>query len=152
MNSVGADNKKVENNKNKDLTFVDLEYENNDENTIVEIDSETNDKSIEEQICLFGYLIIRSNEHRGRVFQVKNGTTIGRNEGDIIIRDPQMSREHVRIFVKKGGFYFEDLKTVNKTYVNGKEITKPTQVKQDDVVLIGETEFEFKILHYLKNE
>jgi pSer/pThr/pTyr-binding forkhead associated (FHA) protein len=58
-----------------------------------------------------------------------------------------MSRKHVRIFVRKGEFYIEDLKTINKTYINGKVITKPTKVKQDDLILIGETELEFKILH-----
>ena len=148
MDSDSGVNKPVDNNENEDVTFVDMEGLDDDEKTIVDIECETEEKPVEDgQTDIFGFLIIRNGEHRGRVYQVKSGTTVGRNEGDIIIRDPQMSRKHVKIFVKKGEFYIEDLKTINKTSINGKVITKSTKVKQDDLILIGETEFEFKVLH-----
>ena len=148
MHSDDGNNKSIDSDENEDLTFVDMERVDNDEQTIVDIAFGAEQKQLEqEQVDYFGYLIIRDGEQRGRVFQVKNGTIIGRNEGDIIIRDPQMSRKHARIFIKKGEFYIEDLVTINKISINGKAITQPTKVKQDDLVLIGETEFEFKVLH-----
>lgn len=144
----GGINKSIDSDENEDLTFVDMEGVDDDEQTIVDIEFGAEQEQLEqEQANCFGYLIIRNGEHRGRVFQVKNGTIIGRNEGEIIIRDPQMSRKHARIFVKKGEFYIEDLKTINKISINGKVITQQTKVKQDDLILIGETELEFKILH-----
>jgi hypothetical protein len=119
MHSDGGVNKPVDSNENEDITIVDMGGVDDDEQTIVDITFEAENGPVEkEQTNIFGFLIIRSGEHRGRVFQVKSGTT-----------------------------YIEDLKTINKTYINGKVITKPTKVKQDDLVLIGETEFEFKVLH-----
>jgi len=148
MHCDGEINKSIDSDENEDLTFVDMEGVDDDEQTIVDITFGAEQEQLEqEQSNSFGYLIIRNGEHRGRVFQVKSGTIIGRNEGDIIIRDPQMSRKHARIFVKKGEFYIEDLKTINKILINGKVMTQQTKVKQDDLILIGETELEFKILH-----
>ena len=87
MHSDGGINKSIDSDENKDLTFVDIEGVDDDEQTIVDIVFGAEQEQLEqeqleqEQANYFGYLIIRDGEHRGRVFQVKNGTIIGRNEG-----------------------------------------------------------------------
>ena len=45
-----------------------------------------------------------------------------RDDNDLIINDPLISRIHCTIFNDSGGFYIADLKSTNGTKVNGKEI------------------------------
>ena len=57
-----------------------------------------------------------------------------------------MSRRHACITRDQDRFYIEDLNTINGTFLNGAAVSEKKYLEQDDVLLIGETAFEFKYL------
>ena len=136
-----------QNYKKIDKTIVDAEISEKQDHTIVDfIDEDQTPADGLQAFSPIGFLIIKNGTYRGRVFQLVMKTTIGRKEGNIIVRDPQMSRRHARVSREKDQFFVEDLNTINGTFINGTAITEKTMIRQDDVILIGETKFEFKYL------
>ena len=68
----------------------------------------------------------------------KKVLTIGRsNSSDLVIDDPTVSRQHARISFENGDFWIEDLKSKNRTYLNGREVRNKTQLKDTAVVTIS---------------
>lgn len=69
---------------------------------------------------------------------------IGREIGEIIMKDDaSVSKQHARIF-KEGNFFFiEDLGSTNGTWVNQFRISKKVNLNRGDVVSIGKTRFRF---------
>jgi hypothetical protein len=64
---------------------------------------------------------------------------LGRDpKNSVVIKDALASRKHARIFVQNGVYWIEDLKSLNHTYVNGKEVTQPLKLDSDDQIRIGE--------------
>jgi uncharacterized protein YbaR (Trm112 family) len=56
-------------------------------------------------------------------------TLIGREEGDVITNDPEVSRRHARIEIHSDGTaWLSDLGSTNGTAVNGQLIDRPTQL------------------------
>jgi hypothetical protein len=100
----------------------------------------------EPQTGLLGWLIVTNGSRRGQVHQIKNGTTLGRENADLIFRDPQMSRPHAKITVQDEQFVLWDFGSVNGTYVNDQRITQATPLSENDVIKIGDTVFVLKTL------
>lgn len=70
-----------------------------------------------------------------------------RNIVDLYVNNPAISRSHADIIMKNNKFYIVDLKSKNKTYVNG-EVLIPNQEKEifnDDLLTLANEEFVFKI-------
>lgn len=62
---------------------------------------------------------------------------IGRDpECDIVIDSGQVSRRHARIVREEGGFFVEDLSSLNGTYVNGELIRQRTRLRPNDTIAI----------------
>jgi sigma-B regulation protein RsbU (phosphoserine phosphatase) len=62
---------------------------------------------------------------------------IGRNaECQVVLNEPAVSREHAVIRRIQGKFYIEDLKSRNHTFVNNKEVTTRTLLKDSDRIRI----------------
>lgn len=71
-------------------------------------------------------------------------TTIGRDESNTItIKDRYMSKHHAQILKEDGLFFLEDLGSANGTFLNGKEITDAIELKDKDIIDIGQLEFLF---------
>ncbi|MFH1811760.1 MAG: ATPase, T2SS/T4P/T4SS family [Pseudomonadota bacterium] len=69
----------------------------------------------------------------------KPEVTIGRVQGnDIILPKGNISKRHSRIVLKDAKFIIVDLKSTNGTYVNGRKITSPHILKDNDKVYIGD--------------
>ena len=61
-----------------------------------------------------------SGQYFGKVIGLKMRTTIGRgSECDLVLDEPEMSRQHACIESTSSGIYLRDLGSVNGTYVNG---------------------------------
>lgn len=61
-----------------------------------------------------------SGQYFGKVIGLKVRTTIGRgSECDLVLDEPEMSRQHACIESTGSGIYLRDLGSVNGTYVNG---------------------------------
>lgn len=77
----------------------------------------------------------------------KNVFVLGRNndEVDFTIEDPTVGRKHAKIVTENGVCKICDLGSVNKTFVNGFEVTEgmPVQLKSGDLVMLSSFTFEF---------
>lgn len=68
-----------------------------------------------------------------------NLITIGRDPAvDFVLDDSEVSRSHAKIYYEDGSYFIEDLDSTNGTFVNGKCIKKPLQLKDKDLITIGE--------------
>src|SRR3954454_10332566 len=85
-------------------------------------------------------LIIEDDEGRTTVVPlVRDELTIGRKEGNTIrLTERNVSRTHARLARKNGAFLVEDLGSYTGVRVNGLRIEAPTQVRDGDLVTIGD--------------
>lgn len=71
--------------------------------------------------------------------------SIGRSKSsDVVVDDPAVSRNHCVLLRRKDGWFVTDTGSKSGTFVNGKRIHGRTQVLIDDVITVGNSEFEFK--------
>ena len=69
---------------------------------------------------------------------------IGRqDDSNFIINDSLVSKRHCAICYENNKFYIEDLGSRNKTFVNGKELKKKTEMFYGDKVSVGSTIMRF---------
>jgi len=140
---------KVENEK----TAVELGDLNN---TVVEIyssnkvDEEEKTHIIKKKTQTYAWLVGMSGKNKGKQFDLKDDiNSIGRgSKNDIIIDDDSVSREHAKIkyFEDEDKYKIYDLVSTNGTYVNGKKIEIPTEIKDGDKIEFGEAIFIFKTI------
>lgn len=81
----------------------------------------------------------------GTELYVGDGATLGRADGsDIRIDDPFASSAHARIFTRGHFMYIEDMGSTNGTYLNGRRVRQPEQLKVADTVRIGDSEYRYE--------
>ena len=81
----------------------------------------------------------------GERMEVDDGVTIGRSPtADIQIDDPFASSAHARIFSRGQFMYIEDMGSTNGTFLNGRQLRKPEQLKVADSIRIGDTEYRYQ--------
>src|SRR5438552_6262510 len=81
----------------------------------------------------------------GRTYPLRGpALTVGRYaECDIQIKDRQVSGRHATILRAGDAYYLSDLGSSNGTFVNGKQITESTQLRDGDVIDLCGPTFEF---------
>ena len=81
----------------------------------------------------------------GELLDLNGGATLGRSPGsDIRIDDPFASSAHARIFPRGQFMYIEDMGSTNGTYLNGRKLQSPQQLKVADRIRIGDTEYQYQ--------
>ena len=81
----------------------------------------------------------------GTEFEIGDSATMGRaSSSEIPIEDPFASSAHARIFPRGQFMYIEDMGSTNGTYLNGRQLRRPEQLKTADTVRIGETEYRYQ--------
>jgi pSer/pThr/pTyr-binding forkhead associated (FHA) protein len=81
----------------------------------------------------------------GTAFELGDSATLGRSPtADVRIDDPYASSAHARIFPRGQFMYIEDMGSTNGTYLNGRQLRKPEQLRVADVVRIGDTEYRYQ--------
>lgn len=85
-------------------------------------------------------LIERSGPNPGETFELnKDVLTLGRDvTNDIVLADPEVSRQHARIKRTPGGYVLEDLGSTNGSFVNGERLVSPRVLNPGDLVGLGE--------------
>ena len=68
--------------------------------------------------------------------------SIGREKGDIILKNPAVSAKHARLKSEQGVFVLEDMNSTNGTFVNQGRISTQ-QLHHGDIINIGKFELEF---------
>ena len=81
----------------------------------------------------------------GTIFEIHDEAMLGRAPtSDVRIEDSYASSAHARIFPRGQAMYIEDLGSTNGTYVNERQLTAPAQLRADDTIRIGETEYRYQ--------
>ena len=81
----------------------------------------------------------------GTVFELGDSATVGRSPtADVRIDDPYASSAHARIFPRGQFMYIEDMGSTNGTYLNGRQLRKPEQLRVADTIRIGDTEYRYQ--------
>ena len=81
----------------------------------------------------------------GSAFSIDDSATIGRSDSaDVRIDDPYASSAHARIFPRGEYMYIEDMGSTNGTYLNGRPLRQPEQLKVADRIRIGDTEYAYQ--------
>lgn len=83
---------------------------------------------------------------RGEPIRLDHPTiTIGRNDtNDIVVNERRVSRFHAEIRYDRGTFTIHDQASKNGVYLNGGRISRPTPLKDRDVIAICGYEFIFQ--------
>ena len=81
----------------------------------------------------------------GTAFEIQESATLGRSPtADVRIDDPFASSAHARIFPRGQFMYIEDMGSTNGTYLNGRQLRKPEQLRVADTIRIGDTEYRYQ--------
>jgi hypothetical protein len=81
----------------------------------------------------------------GEEFDLNGGITMGRSpSAEVRIDDPFASAAHARVFPRGDFMYIEDMGSTNGTFLNGRQLRKPEQLKVADVIRIGDTEYRYQ--------
>lgn len=60
-------------------------------------------------------------------------------EAEVFLHDPEVSRRHARFETQNGVVYLEDLKSSNGTFLNGRRLAEPLEVRAGDEIDVGTT-------------
>ena len=89
--------------------------------------------------------VVRSDTQAGLSFTVNGATVLGRSDqSDVILDDPYASEFHLRLVAQNGTLTVSDLGSTNGTYVNGRRITTPTNLRRGDALQVGKTVMEIR--------
>jgi len=94
-----------------------------------------------------GWFVALNGEQKGEDFRVRDGQNIlgSSPEADIVIHDPAVTGKHASLRYKEGTFFLTDLDSTNGTFINDNpERIAREQLKDNDVVRVGETSLKFK--------
>lgn len=91
-------------------------------------------------------VLVGEGKRRGRAeWEVRGEILIGRApECSICLEDEFASNLHAKIYQMEGRYYVEDLGSTNGTYVNGRRINYPTELRGGDRIKVGRTLMEFR--------
>ncbi len=71
--------------------------------------------------------------------------TIGRVQGnDIVLPKSNISKRHARIIDNNGAYVVVDSKSTNGTYINGKRIDAPYDIREGDKIYVGDFTLELE--------
>jgi hypothetical protein len=90
-------------------------------------------------------VVVRSESQAGLDFTVTDATVLGRSpDADVVLDDPYASEFHLRLVAQEGGLILHDLGSTNGTYLNGRRVTAPTELRRGDAVQVGKTVMEVR--------
>lgn len=90
-------------------------------------------------------LFVRSESQQGQEFEVNDVVVMGRSdETDVVIDDPYASEFHLRLVSQENGMMLHDLGSTNGTYVNGRRVSAPTELRRGDTIQVGKTVMEIR--------
>ena len=74
------------------------------------------------------------------------GVTLGRSrQCDVVLDDPNVSRQHAEIRPRGGSWVLTDLGSTNGSSINGRRIDGPEVVKPGDELEIGTSVIKFEL-------
>jgi predicted component of type VI protein secretion system len=89
-------------------------------------------------------LVVTTGPEAGRRVDLDHEVAIGRQDADLMVEDPEVSRRHAVLRPSGGSVVVEDLDSTNGTFVNGERIRTPITVGPGDQVRVGRTMLEIE--------
>ena len=89
-------------------------------------------------------VVVKTGPEAGRRVELDLEVAIGRQDGDLVVEDPEVSRRHAVLRRSGGSVVVEDLDSTNGTFVNGERIRSPITVGPGDEVRVGRTMLEIE--------
>jgi pSer/pThr/pTyr-binding forkhead associated (FHA) protein len=89
-------------------------------------------------------VVVKTGPEAGRRVELDLEVAIGRQDGDLVVEDPEVSRRHAVLRRSGGSVVVEDLDSTNGTFVNGERIRSPITVGPGDQVRVGGTTLEIE--------
>jgi hypothetical protein len=89
-------------------------------------------------------VVVTSGPEAGRRVELGLEVAIGRQDADLVVEDPEVSRRHALLRRSNGSVVVEDLGSTNGTFVNGERIQSPIAVGPGDEVRVGRTTLEIE--------
>lgn len=78
------------------------------------------------------------------IYNLGEKNIIGRSpKNEVVLNDPFISSEHVRIWQSEGAYYLEDLGSKNGSLLNGRTVSRPSVLENGDKISFGQLEFLF---------
>jgi hypothetical protein len=91
-------------------------------------------------------VVVAGDRNLGARYDLPDDLLIGRAQGSsIVLEDTYASQQHARVYSQGDSFCVEDLGSTNGTYVNGRKISYPLELRPGDRIKIGKTVFEFYV-------
>lgn len=83
-------------------------------------------------------LVVTEGARRGEILFVDRPMVLGRlDSSDFCIKDPKISREHLKIWLEEGQIFLEDLGSKTGTLLNDQRLTSVTTLSEGDRVCLG---------------
>jgi hypothetical protein len=89
-------------------------------------------------------VVVTSGPETGRRVELDLEVAIGRQDTDLVVEDPEVSRRHAVLRRSDGSVMVEDLDSTNGTFVNGERIRSPIAVGPGDQIRVGQTTLEIE--------
>ena len=89
-------------------------------------------------------VVVTSGPETGRRVELGLEVAIGRQDTDLVVEDPEVSRRHAVLRSSDGSVVVEDLDSTNGTFVNGERIRNPIAVGPGDQIRVGRTTLEIE--------
>jgi pSer/pThr/pTyr-binding forkhead associated (FHA) protein len=88
--------------------------------------------------------VVKTGSEAGRRLELGGAVAIGRQDGDLVLEDPEVSRRHAVLRREGESIVVEDLDSTNGTFVNGERIRSPIPIRPGDLVRVGRTTLEIE--------
>lgn len=89
-------------------------------------------------------VVVKTGPDAGRRLELGVEIAIGREDADLVLQDPEVSRRHAVLRRSGESVVVEDLDSTNGTFVNGERIQGPITVGASDQVRVGRTTLEIE--------
>jgi serine protease Do len=83
------------------------------------------------------HVVVTRGPLAGRCYAVGTELVIGRQDAELLLDDPQVSRRHAVVRAIDGKLEVEDLGSANGTFVNGARVDEPQRLGSGDEIAIG---------------
>jgi len=83
------------------------------------------------------HLVVGNGPLAGRRFAIGEELIIGRQDADVLLEDPQVSRRHAVVRPVDDGLEIEDLGSINGTFVNGARVDVSQRLRANDEIAVG---------------
>jgi pSer/pThr/pTyr-binding forkhead associated (FHA) protein/S1-C subfamily serine protease len=83
------------------------------------------------------HVVVKHGPLAGRCYPVDDDLIIGRQDADLLLDHPQVSRRHAVVRAIDGQLEIEDLASANGTFVNGSRLDATRRLQAGDTIAIG---------------